>query len=161
MARLFKRAPREVGTNESEPENRDGAHLERYYSRWVPASVRTADAMRAGLPSIDGTDDDSDGDIEFIASLLEEVEKHPAPIQRTTPAPQPRIERIVLPDDPMPRRETQRAEARDELQVFRDTKEESQRVPVTRTVNVPEVDIADLLETLETTVAALRRRRAA
>ena len=161
MARLFKRGRREEDGSESEPENRDGAHLEGYYSRWVPASVRTADAMRAGLPSIDAVDGDSDRDIEFIASLLEEVERNPAPIQRATPAPQPRIEQILLPDDPQPRREVRRVETLDELQIFRDTKEESQRRPVSRTVKVPEVDIADLLEALETTVAALRRRRAA
>ncbi len=161
MARLFKRGRREEDGGESEPENRDGAHLEGYYSRWVPASVRTADAMRIGATLGESEEGDTDSDIEFIASLLEEVERNPAPIQRATRAPQPRIEQIVLPEDPMPRREVRRVETLDELQVFRDTTEESQRKPVSRTVKVPEVDIADLLEALETTAAALRRRRAA
>jgi hypothetical protein len=72
MARLFKRGRREEDGGESEPENRDGAHLEGYYSRWVPASVRTADAMRIGATLGESEEGDTDSDIEFIASLLEE-----------------------------------------------------------------------------------------
>jgi hypothetical protein len=147
MAGLFKRRKREMPN--IEPENRPEQRLGLLYAERVPASARSPELERLmSLPDEDADPDAPDEDLEFLASLAREVERTPIELPRVQPAP--RIETVVI----APTEE-------EKLNVFRQTRDEDERVRTSQTLGVPNADLDDVLEDLATTVAALRRRRAA
>lgn len=151
MASLFRR-----------PKNADVLHDEdlllaesvRDVSSMVPLSARTFDDARFTPMQVPEELDEDDEDVKFLSSLAEAVaEDKPAPKRtepRRAPSPIAAVETVTLPSE------------RDDLAAFRDVgKGEDERPPLTRVVKVPDVEIGDLLEDLDTTMAALRRKRAA
>jgi hypothetical protein len=94
-----------------------------------------------------GTDDrmqpieENDDDLRLIALLAEEAQRA-QPGAPARPAP--------------PRRFT--VSAGDHLDVFRETQRTVRRPRVLEQIEIDDVDIADLVEQLATTAAALRRR---
>lgn len=155
MGNFFKRKPPKSSDERVEPENRADQRLDRYYSAHVPASARTPDMQRRAVPPLLDDDDDEDSEeLTLLRTLAEEVARDKRPPARRTPAteraaPAP-IARFTLPD----------ADA-EKLNVFRDTQAAVERPSITQSLAVQDVDIAELLDTLETTAAALRRRKAA
>lgn len=120
----------------------------------LPASVRHPEANRfTPLGSDFEGDEGSDEDIEFLTSIVESVERERALPARPAPPParKPPVRRLLAEHE---------AEAVDHMDLFREMQtHEPESRP--RPIVVPEVDLDDLLEELETTRAALRRRRAA
>ena len=147
MAGLFNRRKREMPNKE--PENRPEQRLDRLYAERVPASARSPELARLiSLPDDDVDPDAPDEDLEFLASLAREVERTPIEPPRVQPAL--RIDTVVI----APTEE-------EKLNVFRQTRDSDERMRTSETLGVPDADLDDVLEDLATTVAALRRRRAA
>lgn len=148
MAGLFRRQRREP-QGHVDPEE---------VQALLPASVRSPEANRfTPLGSDFDGDEGSDEDIEFLTSIVESVERErampgrPSPRPAPPPARKPPVQRMLAAGE---------AEAIDHLDLFREMQShEPEARP--RPIQVPEVDLADLLEELETTWAALRRRKAA
>jgi hypothetical protein len=90
--------------------------------------------------------DETDEDVDFIASLAREAEA--SLIAPPGPKPAPAARRFSVP-------------AADALDVFRDIRPERPRPRVLTSIGVDDVDMDDLLQQLSTTAAALRLRRAA
>lgn len=122
----------------------------------LPASAKHPEANRfTPLGSDFGSDEESDEDIEFLESIVRAVEGDgDAPMARTappvrmalrTPAP---ARRIPVPPE-------------DELAPFREIQIDRERVDPRARLGIEDVDMADLIEELSTTAAALRRRKAA
>jgi hypothetical protein len=147
MAGLFKRRKRDIPN--IEPENRPEQRLDRLYAERVPASARSPELVRLmSLPDEDADQDAPDEDLEFLASLAREVERTPIELPRVQPAP--RIETVVI----APTEE-------EKLSVFRQSHDDDERVRTSQSLGVPDAALDDVLEDLATTIAALRRRRAA
>jgi hypothetical protein len=140
----------------------DGGHIDRReVEALLPASVRHPEANRfTPLGSDFDGDDASDEDIEFLTSLVESVEREqiaPAlPPARPAPPParKPAIP-VVTADSGM----AVFTEA-DHMQLFRDMQSD-EKDHRTNNIKVDDVDLGDLLEDLSTTMAALRRLKAA
>ncbi len=151
MASLFKRKKREAEAA-MEPENRPDQQLARLHAAMVPASARTPELQRllAPLADEDSDPDGPDEDLEFLASLAREIDRAPIAPTRFQPAPVPHSEQPVI------------APTEDQkLNFFRQMKDEPENIRPSESLHVQDVDLDDLLETLSTTAAALRRRRAA
>jgi hypothetical protein len=151
MASIFKRTTR--GAEAAvEPENRVDQQLARQHAAMVPASARTPELQRLLSPlSDDDSDPDGpDDDLEFLASLVREIDREPIPTVRFQPAPAPPGEQTVL----APTEE-------EKLNLFRQMKDEPQQVHNSDSLRVQDVDMDDLLEELSITAAALRVRKAA
>jgi len=123
----------------------------------LPVSVRHPEANRfTPLGSDFDGEEGSDEDLEFLTTLVESVDRERAmparPAPRPAPAREPPIRRIVA--------EPKALTAADHMEIFREMRGEE---PERRSVNieVDEVELDDLLESLSTTIAALRHRRAA
>jgi hypothetical protein len=139
-----------------EAENQGGDRRDEVESL-LPASVKYPETNRFTPLGSDyeGEDEETDEDIEFLHAIVRAVEGDapvpiataaPAPLLLHTPAPSRRI--------PQPRE--------DELALFRELpSEHDERDTITRHVRLDHVDMADLLDELSTTAAALRRRKAA
>lgn len=91
-----------------------------------------------------GPIDEDDDDLRLLALLAEQAERAPAGMP-ARPAP---ARRFTVPADA-------------HLDVFRETRRPVRRPRVLEQIEIDDVDIADLVEQLATTAAALRRRRAA
>ena len=140
----------------------DEGHIDRReVEALLPASVRHPEVNRfTPLGSDFDGDDTSDEDIEFLTSLVESVEREqiaPAlPVVRPAPPParKPAIPAVAPASDMAAFRDP------DHLQLFRDMQpdEKDRR---TSNIQVDDVDLGDLLEDLSTTMAALRRLKAA
>jgi hypothetical protein len=104
----------------------------------LPASVRPP-----GARSFDGVDEDGDAaDLEFLASLAIEVDSERedgAAAQQPLRGASPRF---------------------DDMEVFRESKTEAEKT-FRYDHRVPDLDLGDLLEELNTVSAALRRQKAA
>jgi hypothetical protein len=127
----------------------------------LPASVRHPEANRfTPLGSDFDGDDASDEDIEFLTSLVDSVEREriapglPAARPAPPPARKPAIP-VVAPASDM-----DVFTQPDHLQLFRDMQPDDKDRRTTN-ITVDDVDLGDLLEDLSTTMAALRRRKAA
>lgn len=131
------------------------------YSPFVPASARAPEHQRfANYDVLE--DDEHDGDVAFLEQLAgqipdrEPAKRQPAPNSDAAP-PQAALlrrsprERAVMPKPAKP----------DNLQVFRDTPIEAEKPDIARVVHIDDTDMGDLLESLHTVAAALRRRKAA
>jgi hypothetical protein len=147
MGNLFRRGKREPDA--PDPENRPDQRMDRYYTALVPASARSPEVQRLAIAIGDDENEGPDEDIEFIASLVKEIERTPRPIARSTPAIAPRIETPTVPTE------------EEKLNVFREMTAELERPKPAEMLKVEDVDMADLIETLSITAAALRRRKAA
>ena len=170
MPSLFARR-RQQPEIRQDPENRPEQRHD-LVSTFLPASARPYEKQRLAIY----TDDDADGpdeDIEFLASLVEEIEREPAaPLSDKRPAPQAAAQGDsdagapirARPIRPMPAAAiTTRVAAPDDeakLNVFRAMRDEPDRARTSRDLGVRDVDIDDLLEDLATTAAAIRRRSA-
>lgn len=116
----------------------------------LPASVRRPEAHRLMPLESDVPDDAHDEDLDFLATLVEEIDRKP---QAVKPARPPAFGPAVS--------AKRAAEHRmDELRVFRDMKDDG-RAPARHDFLLDNVDMDDLLEELSTVRAALRRRKAA
>jgi hypothetical protein len=148
MPSFFRRAQRH--RTDEEPENLADRRLDRYYAERVPASARSAELARLiSLPDEDVDPDAPDEDVEFLASLVKEIDRNPAAgAPRVQPAP--RIEYVSA----APNEE-------EKLNVFLQMQAEETRVRTSETLGVQDADLDDVLEELATTAAALRLRRAA
>lgn len=148
MVRLF-RGPPQPEPEEPEIDRRDEVRS------LLPASVKHPESNRfTPLGSDFGGDEESDEDIEFLQTIVRAVEGEPqAPASRPTPAP-------TAIRTPAP---TRRLPARDDgLSAFREIQvDRRERTVIEARVDIEDVDIADLLDDLSTTAAALRRRKAA
>jgi hypothetical protein len=128
----------------------------------LPASVRGPEANRfTPLGSdFDGGDESSDEDIEFLTSLVESVEREravpalPAPRPAPPPARKPPIQRVA----PAPGMDV--FTDANHLELFRGMRADDPE-PRNANIKVDDVELDDLLEELSTTMAALRRRKAA
>lgn len=125
----------------------------------LPASVRHPEANRfTPLGSDFDGEEGSDEDLEFLTTLVESVEREramparPAPRPAPPPARKPATQRIVA--------EPNTLTDVDHMEIFREMRGDE---PEQRSVHieVDEVELDDLLESLSVTMAALRRRRAA
>jgi hypothetical protein len=170
MPSLFRR--RQDRTDErDDPENRlDQRHD---LLRALPASARPREMQR--FAAIGATDDDNEGpdeDIEFLESLVSEIDTAPAPDPRARPlrTPAPASADVSAtslprpaPSAPRPASITMRVPTDDDahLNVFRAVRGEPDRVRTSRELRVTDVDLDDLLEDLATTAAAIRLRKAA
>jgi hypothetical protein len=140
----------------------DEGHIDRReVEALLPASVRHPEANRfTPLGSDFDGDETSDEDIEFLTSLVESLDREqiaPAlPVVRPTPPParRPAIPAVVPPSD------TDVFTQPDHLQLFRDMQPDDKDRRTTN-IKVDDVDLGDLLEDLSTTMAALRRLKAA
>lgn len=151
MASMFKRKKREAEAA-VEPESRPDQQLARLHAAMVPASARTPELQRLLSPLAD-EDSDPDGpddDLEFLASLVREIDRKPIPTARFQPAPSPPAEQVAA----APTEE-------EKLNFFRQMKDEPEHVRNSESLRVQDVDIDDLLEALSITAAALRMRKAA
>jgi hypothetical protein len=169
MSSIFRRRRAEV---RKDPENRPDQRLLRTF---LPASARPYDTQRLHVAyANDGADPDGpDEDIEFLASLVEEIERAPAPLEpdaRTpahadeAPAPLHPARRPAVTAPAI----TVRVTTDDEhnLNVFRAIRAEPERSRTSQDLGVRDVAMDDLLEDLATTAAAIRaaamrRRKAA
>jgi len=124
----------------TEPENRRQTQRDGIHGR-VPASTRAPERQR--FASHDALDDEDEGDLAFLAALVEDAESvEPAPdVQR--PA-----RRFTVPAD-------------QHLDLFRQNLVARSRPRVLEQMTIEDVEIDDLMEQLSTTAAALRRRKAA
>ncbi|HYM16085.1 MAG TPA: hypothetical protein VEZ14_11045 [Dehalococcoidia bacterium] len=127
----------------------------------LPASVRHPEANRfTPLGSDFAGEEGTDEDLDFLTALVESVDREEAgpglPAARPAPPPahKPSIQRMA------PRAEAMVLAEPDHLSLFRETKVDL-RERTRANVTVDDVDLGDLLEDLETTRAALRRRKAA
>ena len=119
----------------------------------LPASVKHPEANRFTPLGTDfDGDEGSDEDIDFLESLVKSVDTHtPAPRRAPESAPAP----VSMQTPSMPA-----VSKLDGLSIFRDMPSDTpERTKLN--LNVPDVEMFDLLEDLSTTAAALRRRRAA
>jgi hypothetical protein len=112
----------------------------------LPASARHPEVNRfTPLGSDFDGEEGSDEDIEFLESIVREVDLSGTPPRRLATAP------VTAP----------KAVTQDEAMSFfvelQTEREERQQLPI----HVEEVEMFDLLEDLSTTAAALRRRKAA
>ncbi len=125
----------------------------------LPASVKQPELNRF-TPLETDIAEGEDGDIEFINSLLTQVEKDAAPTAASAPSMR------------VPSHTGQAAAARinaqmvdrsdDNMQAFRDMASQKEvDVRMHRTFTVPDVEMSDLLEELSTVAAAMRQRKAA
>jgi hypothetical protein len=121
----------------------------------LPASVRHPEANRfTPLGSDFDGEEGSDEDLEFLTTLVESVEHERAMPTRPAPPPASKapIQRIVA--------ESNALTDVDHMEIFREMRgDETEQRSVH--IEVDEVELDDLLEDLSTTMAALRRRRAA
>jgi hypothetical protein len=116
----------------------------------LPASVRRPEANRLAPLGGDMPDDSYDEDLDFLATLVEEIDRKP---QAVKPPPATMFGPAVS--------AKRAAEHRmDDLRVFRDMKDEG-RVSNRYDFNLNDVDMDDLLEELSTVRAALGRRKVA
>ena len=150
MASIFSRRRRDAAARQ-EPENRPEQHHD-LLRTYVPASARPQEMQR--LHALNALDDETDGpdeDIEFLASLVEEIERQPTNVadQPVRPAWTAPIETVKVASD------------EEKFNVFRAMRDEPDRVRTSDDLGVPDVDMDDLLEDLSTTAAAIRRRKAA
>jgi hypothetical protein len=165
MSSIFRRRRAEV---RKDPENRPDQRLLRTF---LPASARPYDTQRLHAAyANDGADADGpDEDIEFLASLVEEIERAPAPQEpdardRRAPADAPAEPlRPAPPTTVAAPGITVRVATDDEhnLNVFRAIRAEPERARTSHDLGVRDVAMDDLLEDLATTAAAMRRRKAA
>jgi hypothetical protein len=147
MPSFFRRAQRH--RIDGEPENLADRRLDRYYAERVPASARSPELARLiSIPDEDLDPDAPDEDVEFLASLVKEIERKPA-LDAPRVQPAPRIEHVLAPTE------------EEKLNVFRQMQAEETRMRTSETLGVVDADLDDVLEDLATTAAALRRRRAA
>jgi hypothetical protein len=147
MASIFSRKRRDAGRS-PDPENRPEQRHD-LLSSFLPASARPYEKQR--LITAYGTDDDADGpdeDIEFLTTLVDEIERQP--FEEPKRLPPATIETVPAPVD----EETK-------LNVFRAMRDEPDRVRTSQQLGVRDVELDDLLEDLSTTAAAIRRRKAA
>jgi hypothetical protein len=172
MASLFARR-RTQPQQRQDPENRPEQQHD-LLRTFLPASARPYETQRLAYAYDDEPADGPDEDIEFLASLVEEIERQPAPApSERRPAPQAAAEgdsdtgaslraRPIRPVIP-PKAITMRVAPPDEshLNVFRAMRDEPERQRTSHDLGVRDVDLDDLLEDLSTTVAAIRRRKAA
>ena len=122
----------------------------------LPASVKHPEANRfTPLGSDFDGDDESDEDIEFLESIVRAVEGDaPPPVAKLAPAPMPL-------HTPAPTRRIPISKD-DDLSLFREIQvDRKERTVIEARVEIEDVELADLLEDLSTTAAALRRRKAA
>jgi hypothetical protein len=147
--------------------------------RSLPASARPYEKQRllAAYGDPDAPDDGPDEDLEFLEQLVDEIDRTPAPAEadrRVQPAPgddrtEPNLLRArpsLAPAKTRPAATPSisvRVATDDEqsLNVFRAVRGEPERVRTAQDLGVRDVDLADLLEDLSTTAAAIRRRKAA
>ncbi len=114
----------------------------------LPASVRHPEVNRfTPLGSDFDGEEGSDEDIEFLESIVREVDRRGAETPRGL---------VVRPDD-APKQAITQDEAMSFFAELQAEREERQQLPI----HVDEVEMFDLLEDLSTTAAALRRRKAA
>jgi hypothetical protein len=147
MPSFFRRAQRH--RSDEEPENLADRRLDRYYAERVPASARSPELARLiSIPDEDVDPDAPDEDVEFLASLVQEIERKPA-AETPRVLPAPHIEHVAAPTE------------EEKLNVFRQMQAEETRVRTSETLGVVDADLDDVLEDLATTAAALRLRRAA
>ncbi len=112
----------------------------------LPASVRPPEAHRSPLSGsfmTDDVDNEDDADLEFLTALVREVD-------RAAPAPPGHTQVPLRGANPRI----------DDMQVFREMKSEDNKTP-RYDHRVRDVEMADLLEELDTVRAAFRRQRAA
>lgn len=166
---LFRRTRREpaatnIAAADDVDASRDDASQRRgpnwgVYSEYVPQSARPPEFQRLAPFNLD--DDATDGpdeDIEFLASLARQVDAAPSGIRserrvpRVTPPPAQNVY------EPIERRPAER----EAMQAFQDyAAHRAEVTPTPPALRVADVDVADLVEDLADTIAALRRRRAA
>jgi len=120
--------------------------------RWdvyVPASARAAEPPTIALDDGDGEDD---ADIDFLATLAAQVErqqrKRPMSIEEERRKARLQVQKVTLPGDA-------------HLEVFRELQHRPERRLPSDNLPLEHVELADLLDELETTRLALRQRRAA
>lgn len=114
---------------------------------YVPASMRPRpDPAQAALEPDDPDIDDAQ--VRFLASLAERVEADASSAARRR-------------GDALATSRPRRVDDDAVLSVFRDSAPEYDPYEGLRKLNIPDVEIADLVDELSTTAAALRRRRAA
>jgi hypothetical protein len=139
-----------------EMENSSGARRDEVESL-LPASVRYPETNRFTPLGSDfkGEDEETDEDIEFLEAIVRAVEGD-APAPAATAAPTPLLLHTPAPSRRIP------PPREDELALFREMpSEHAERHAITKHAHIDDVDMADLLDELATTAAALRRRKAA
>jgi hypothetical protein len=147
MASIFSRKRRDANSA-PDPENRPEQRHD-LLDNYLPASARPYEKQR--LIAAYGTDDDADGpdeDIEFLESLVTEIDRQP--FEEPKRLPPATIETVAAPVD----EETK-------LNVFREMRDQPERARTSQQLGVRDVELDDLLEDLSTTAAAIRRRKAA
>lgn len=113
---------------------------------YVPASMRPRAAPEfAADPA---ADDEADGQVQFLASLADEVEREQRASHRQEPSTRFRRRDVEF-------------DAEDELWAFREGAERTDPYEGLRRFTGRDVEIDDLVDDLAMTAAALRRRRAA
>jgi hypothetical protein len=113
----------------------------------LPASVRSPEKNRFTPLGSDAPAESDDTDLEFLAEIARAAAADVARPQRRTI--RPATQKVtVAPED-------------DGLAAFREMAHERERKTVSSSIHVDDVDLADLMEDLATTAAALRKRRAA
>jgi hypothetical protein len=115
----------------------------------LPASVRRPEAHRLTPLGSDMPDDSYDEDLDFLATLVEEIDREPQAVKRAATAFGPAVSAKRAAEHQL-----------DDLRVFRDMKDEG-RVSARHDFMLSDVAIDDLLEELSTVRAALTRRKAA
>lgn len=146
MAGLFRRRKQDRGTT-VEPENRHDPRLDELYAKMVPASARAPETQRFARQD-DADPDAPDEDLAFLASLASEVDRAPSPSPRVQARPDA-VRTVTLPAE------------EEKLNVFREMKDAPVSDRDAMADRVEQVDLDDILETLSTTAAALRLRKAA
>ena len=121
-------------------------------ARWdgyVPASARAPEPVTVNVDDIEG---DADADIDFLATLAAQVErqqrKRPMGIEEERRKARLQVQSVTLPEEV-------------QLDVFREMQRHSERRLRSDALPVPHVELADLIDELETTRLALRQRLAA
>jgi hypothetical protein len=121
--------------------------------RYVPASARNSERLRiARYLGEEPVDDDED--LQFIAELAREARRNERPLADPPRAGRPLAAPHAVSDD-----DEDTDDAR--LQVFRELPRVYERPAVLAATRVPDIDLGELLDSLQTTAAALRLRRAA
>lgn len=115
----------------------------------LPASARRPEANRLTPLGSDMPDGSYDEDLDFLATLVEEIDRKPQAVKPPPPAFGPAVSAKRAAEHQM-----------DDLRVFRDMKDEG-RVSTRYDFMLNDVPMDDLLEELSTVRAALRRRKAA
>jgi hypothetical protein len=120
----------------------------------MPSSVRGPEGNRltrlepADMVSLD-IDGDDDEDLEFLATIVDEVKK-----EETEAPPPPRAQKSAVPLQRAP------ANVDETLRIFAETRE-MHHERRSSALNPPHVEMADLLEDLALIRAAMRARKAA